>query len=138
VAGLWLNENQVVLQEKRDGKVIKTFKGEYGPVLKGIPTVVLINEGSASASEIVAGALRDNKVATLIGTKTFGKGSVQQLEPLSDGGMLKVTIAHWFTPSGKGIDKEGIEPDQKVERSDDDIKNNRDPQKDAAVNFLNK
>ncbi len=92
----------------------------------------MINEGSASASEITAGALRDNKAATLIGTKSYGKGSVQQLLNLPDGSLLKVTSAHWFTPSGKGIDKAGLEPDQKVERTDDDFKNNRDPQKDAA------
>ena len=82
---------------------------------------------------ITAGALRDNNVAKLIGTKTYGKGSVQQLLKLADGSMLKVTSAHWYTPSGKGIDKAGLEPDQKVERSDDDVKNNRDPQREAAL-----
>jgi carboxyl-terminal processing protease len=132
VSSLWLDKTQVVLQEKRDGKVIKTLKSNGNATLKGIKTVVLINEGSASASEITAGALRDNKAATLIGTKTYGKGSVQQIEPLADGSLLKVTSAHWFTPSGKGIDKDGLEPDQKVERSDEDFKNGKDPQKDAA------
>lgn len=136
VSSLWLDRNQVVLQEKRDGKVIKTFNATGNPVLKGIKTVVLVNEGSASASEITAGALRDNNIATLIGTKTYGKGSVQQIEPLSDGGILKVTSAHWFTPSGKGIEKNGLEPDQKVERTEDDFKNSRDPQKDAAFAVL--
>lgn len=138
VSSLWLDRTQVVLQEKRDGKVIKTLKSNGNATLKGIKTVVLINEGSASASEITAGALRDNKVATLIGTKTYGKGSVQQILTLTDGSILKVTSAHWFTPSGKGIDKDGLEPDQKVERSDDDIKNNRDPPKDAALIELKK
>lgn len=136
VSSLWLDRNQTVLQEKRDGKVIKTLKATGNPILNGVKTVVLINEGSASASEITAGALRDNKAATLIGTKTYGKGSVQQIEPLRDGSILKVTSAHWFTPSGKGIDKNGLEPDQKVERSEDDFKNNRDPQKDAAFQAL--
>ncbi len=92
-----------------------------------------MNEGSASASEITAGALRDNNAATIIGTKSYGKGSVQQLETLPGGSLLKVTAAHWYTPLGKGIDKAGLEPDQKVERTDDDFKNNRDPQKDAAI-----
>lgn len=136
VSSLWLDKNQTVLQEKRDGKVVKTFRSNGRATLKGIKTVVLVNGGSASASEITAGALRDNKAATLIGTKTYGKGSVQQIEPLSDGSILKVTSAHWFTPSGKGIDKDGLEPDQKVDRSDDDFKNNRDPQKDAALKFI--
>lgn len=136
VSSLWLDPGQTVLLEKRGGVTIKTFKAKGSPTLKGIPTVVLINEGSASASEITAGALRDNKAATLIGVKSFGKGSVQQLEPLGDGSMIKITIARWFTPSGKGIDKEGIEPDNKVERTEEDFKSNKDPQKDAAIDFL--
>jgi carboxyl-terminal processing protease len=103
-----------------------------------VPTVVLIDEGSASASEIVAGALHDNKAAKLIGVKTFGKGSVQDIINLRDGAILKVTIARWYTPGGKNIDKQGIEPDQKVERTEDDIKNNKDPQLDAATVLLSK
>ena len=135
VSGLWL-ENKTVLQEKRDEQVIRTYTSRGTALLKGVPTVVLINEGSASASEITAGALKDHDAATLIGMKSFGKGSVQQLQKLRGGGVLKVTIARWYTPNGKNIDKEGIEPDQKVERSEDDLKNNRDPQKDAAVQLL--
>lgn len=138
VSSLWLPKGKTVLQEKRDGVVVKTYGSTGTATLQGIPTVVLIDEGSASASEITAGALKDNGVATLIGTKSFGKGSVQTVEQLPDGGVLKVTIARWFTPGGKNIDKEGIEPDQKVDRSADDIKNNRDPQKDAALIFLKK
>lgn len=138
VSSLWLDSNQTVLLEKRDDVVIKTFRAKGNPVLKGVKTVVLIDAGSASASEITAGALRDNNAATLIGEKSYGKGSVQQLLQLGGGAMLKVTSAHWFTPSGKGISKVGIEPDQKVERTDDDFKNNRDPQKDAAINFIKK
>lgn len=139
VSSLWLDKTQVVLKEKRGGIDLKTYFGTSDtPVLRNFPTVVLINEGSASASEITAGALRDNQVATLIGEKSFGKGSVQQLENLGDGSMLKVTIAHWFTPSGAGIDKIGITPDQTVTLSDDDVKNSSDTQKQAAINFLNK
>jgi carboxyl-terminal processing protease len=136
VSSIWLETNQTVLLEKRDDVVVKTYHAEGSPVLKGVKTVVLIDSGSASASEITAGALRDNNAATLIGVKSYGKGSVQQLLRLTDGAMLKVTSAHWFTPSGKGINKIGIEPDQKVERTDDNIKNNVDPQKDAALKFL--
>lgn len=133
LSSLWLDRDKTVLSEKRDGKIVKTFKATGNPILKGIKTAVLINEGSASASEIVAGALKENKVATLFGTKTYGKGSVQELQPQKDGGLLKVTIARWFTPSGKGIDKAGLEPDKKVDRTEDDFKNGRDPQRDAAV-----
>lgn len=134
----WVPKGKTVLQEKRDGMVVRTYPSKGYQTLQGVPTAVLINEGSASASEIMAGALKDNGVATLIGTKSFGKGSVQQLEELPDGGVLKVTIARWYTPGGKNIDKEGIEPDQKVERSADDIRGGKDPQKDAAINFLKK
>lgn len=138
ISGLWLPKGKTVLQEKRGGKVIRSFTAKGSAVLQGVPTVVLIDEGSASASEITAGALKDNNAATLIGQKTFGKGSVQQLESLSAGSILKVTIARWYTPGGKNIDKEGIEPDQKVERTDDDFATGRDPQKEAAINFLKK
>ncbi len=136
VSSLWLDKSQVVLQEKRDNVVVKNFNATGNPVLKGIKTVVLVDEGSASASEITAGALKDNKAAIIIGTKTYGKGSVQALERLADGSLLKVTSAHWFTPSGVGINKVGIAPDQKVERTEDDFKNNRDPQRQAAIDYL--
>lgn len=137
VSSLWLDNSQTVLLEKRDGKVTRTYKAVGTPTLKGIKTVVLIDGGSASASEITTGALKDNKVATVIGTKSYGKGSVQELDSLGDGSLLKVTIAHWFTPSGKGIDKIGIEPDKEVKISDEDIKAKQDPQKQAAIDFIN-
>ncbi len=133
LSGIWLPQGKTVLQEKRDGKVIKTYESDGPAILKDFKTVVLINEGSASASEITAGALRDNNAATLLGEKSFGKGSVQTLERLSNGGILKVTIARWFTPNGKNIDKTGIEPDKKVERSIEDVQKGRDPQLDAAI-----
>jgi carboxyl-terminal processing protease len=138
LAGLWLDKGKTILQEKRGEVVVKTYSAKGNPLLKGIPTVVLINEGSASASEITAGALKDNDAAELIGVKSYGKGSVQSLVRLGDGGVLKVTIARWFTPSGKNIDKEGIEPDQKIELTEEDFKAGRDPQKDAALKFLKK
>lgn len=135
VSSLWL-KNKTVLSERRDGVTIKTHVSRGNATLLGVPTVVLIDEGSASASEITAGALRDNKAATIIGVKSFGKGSVQEPQELSDGSLLKVTVARWFTPNGKSIDKEGISPDQKVDRSLDDFKSGKDPQLDAAQNKL--
>lgn len=136
VSSLWLDKDTTVLTERRDNVVIDTFKASGSSPLKGVKTVVLIDEGSASASEIVAGALKDNNAAKLIGQKSFGKGSVQQPVSLKDGGLLKVTIARWFTPSGKNIDKEGISPDEEVIISADDITNSRDPQLDAALLVL--
>ncbi len=132
VSGLWLNK-QVVVEEREGGRTRTVLKSGDNAPLAGVPTVVLINEGSASASEIVAGALRDHNAAQLIGMKSFGKGSVQELINLSDGGKLKVTVARWFTPGGKNIDKEGISPDIQVERTIEDFNANRDPQKDRAL-----
>jgi carboxyl-terminal processing protease len=133
LSSLWLDNGKTILLEKTGGKVVKTYRASGTPVLKGIKTVVLINDGSASASEITAGALRDNNVATLLGTKSYGKGSVQQILELSGGGTLKVTIARWYTPNDKNIDKEGIKPDQEVKMSADDAKNKIDPQMNAAL-----
>lgn len=135
VSSLWLS-NKTVVEERRSGVTTKTFRSRGTPILEGVPTIVLINEGSASASEITAGALRDNGAATLLGQKSFGKGSVQQPTTLANGGIIKITVARWFTPKGKNIDKEGLEPDKKVDRTDDDYKNNRDPQLDAATQQL--
>lgn len=133
VSSLWLPSGKTVLLEKRDGKVIKTYKAQGDAILEGTPTVVLIDAGSASASEITAGALRDNKAASLLGEKSFGKGSVQQVESLYNGGILKVTMARWYTPNDKNIDKAGIKPDQEVKRTEDDYRNNKDPQLEAAT-----
>ncbi len=136
VSSIWLQKGSTVLLEKRGGVVIKTFKTSDQPILEGVKTVVLINKGSASASEIVSGALKDNGAATFMGTTSYGKGSVQQLMPLSSGGSLKVTIARWFTPNGETIDKTGITPDTVVERTTEDIKAKLDPQLDAAIASL--
>jgi carboxyl-terminal processing protease len=136
VASLWLDKNAVVVEEKRGDVSIKKDLAVGSNILKGIKTVILINGGSASASEILAGALRDSNAATLIGEKTFGKGSVQQLEEFSNNTALKVTVAKWFTPAGKNIDKEGISPDKEVLYTIEDSKNKVDPQKNAALEFF--
>lgn len=132
VASLWLPKGTLVMQEKRDNTIIKTYTANGDNILEGIPTVVLIDEGSASASEIVAGALHDNKAAKLLGLKSYGKGVVQGIEPLDNGAQLKVTVARWYRPNGGNIDKKGIEPDQKVTLSDNDIAAGKDVQLEAA------
>jgi len=118
IAGIWL-DSKVVLSERFRGQetsVQRTSVGAIAPLDKN-ELIVLVNEGSASASEILAASLRDEGGVKLVGQKTFGKGSVQDLIKLSDESRLKITIAHWFTPRGKSIDKEGIEPDYKVDSS---------------------
>lgn len=132
VAGIWL-DNQLVTSERKGAKVTDELKSKGSPILNGVPTVVLVNKSSASASEIVAGALRDHKVATLLGETTFGKGSVQKLVNLPNSAMLKVTIARWYTPSGVNISEKGLSPDVSVELTADDINASRDPQLDAAL-----
>lgn len=136
VAGIWL-DNKVVVTEKTNGKTTDELRSGGSPILGGVPTVVLVNSGSASASEIVAGALKDHDAATLIGEKTFGKGSVQKLINLQDGSVLKVTVAKWYTPKGKNINKEGIAPNKTVDLTADDVNADRDPQLDAAKKQLN-
>ena len=133
VSCMWLKKGQLVLEEKRGGIVMKDYECPQTGILNGIKTSVLINEGSASASEITAGALKDNGAATIVGQKSYGKGSVQEMSNMPGGSILKVTVARWFTPSGKNIDKEGITPDEKVEITEENAKNNQDPQLDKAV-----
>lgn len=134
VSSLWVPEGNVIVQEKGTvGDVTHTANG--GDELNGIPTVVLINSGSASASEITAGALHDNKTATLIGEKSYGKGVVQQLINFKDGSELKVTVASWYRPNGKNINKQGITPDQTVKEPTDATPDN-DPQLQAAQAYL--
>ncbi len=137
IAGIWL-DNKVVVTERAGGKVTEELKSGNNSILKGIPTAVLINGSSASASEIVAGALQDHNVATLVGEQTFGKGSVQQLINLQNGAVLKVTIAKWYTPSGKNISEKGISPDKDIELTFKDVNENRDPQLAKALEILKK
>ena len=135
VVSLWLN-NKTVVTERTNGIVTDDLKSGTNPILAGLPTAILVNASSASASEITAGALQDNGVAKLIGVTTFGKGSVQKLLNLPDGTELKVTVARWYTPNGKNISKQGITPDKVVTISADDVNAGRDPQFDAAKALL--
>ena len=134
VASLWI-DGELVLEQKSANGIYntKTYADRGKATLSGIKTVVLVNGSTASASEIVAGALKDYDKATLIGEKTYGKGSVQSLETLSGGEVLRVTIAKWYTPKGININKEGITPDKEVERTFDQINKEIDPQLDAAL-----
>ena len=129
--GIWL-DNQIAMTERRGSEIVKTLRTTGTPILGNIKTVVLINGNSASASEITAGALREYGKATLVGQKSYGKGSVQIVLGLPGGSQMKVTEARWYTPKGKNIDKTGIEPDAKVDLSSDDVNNNVDPQMDKA------
>lgn len=136
VASLWIDGKIVVEQKSSTGLYNeKTYANRGQAILAGKKTVVLTNGSTASASEIVAGALKDYGLATLIGEKTFGKGSVQALQNFTSGEMLRVTVAKWYTPNGKNINHEGIEPDQTVERSFEQINKDEDPQLDAALKF---
>ena len=136
VSSLWLDQGQTVVSERRGSTVVDTEYSNGNNTLKGLPTAVLIDGGSASASEITAGALHDNHDATLVGAKSFGKGSVQQVINLSDGSEIKVTIAHWYTPDGININKKGITPDTAVSITADDVKAGNDPQKDKATQIV--
>jgi len=127
----------VIVYEKYGDATRQTYEAKPGGLATEIPMVVLVNEGSASASEIVAGAIQDHARGKLVGVTTYGKGSVQQWIPLADQqGAIRVTIAKWLTPDNRTIHQIGLTPDVVVERTADDYKNGKDPQLDAAVNLL--
>ncbi|MEJ2209148.1 MAG: S41 family peptidase [Anaerolineae bacterium] len=136
VSGLFLPQDELVLIERfRDGTE-RPYYSPNAPLNLDLPMVLLVDGGSASASEIVAGALQDHDRATLIGETTFGKGSVQWPHELSNGAELRVTVARWFTPADRAIHGEGLEPDIAVELTADDLDAGLDPQLDRAVEYL--
>ena len=137
VSSLWLPGGKTILTERRGDTIVQSYPSTGTATLQGIPTVVLIDGGSASAAEITAAALHDNKTATLMGVTSFGKGSVQEVDNLPGGAEIKVTIAHWYTPDGKNINKQGIKPDQIV-KLPANLPAGQDPQLDAAIAFLTK
>jgi len=137
IAGWFLSRGEVVvIEDFGKNKEQNFYKAEGNEKLLSYPVVILINQGSASASEILAGALRDNRNIKLIGEKSFGKGSVQELEKLKEGSSLKITIAKWLTPKGESITDKGLEPDIKVEMTDEDYEQNKDPQLDKAIEII--
>ncbi len=137
IASNFLPAGTTVVTEDYQGNqenVMHRTKGGNG-IPTGTKVAILINQGSASASEILAGALQDEKVATLVGTRSFGKGSVQELVNIN-GGSLKVTVARWLTPSGRSISDGGLTPDIEVERTQEDVTAGKDPQMERAIQFL--
>lgn len=138
IASHWLPAGQTVVSERFADDKRQQHLASGKAELKDYKTVVLINGGSASASEIVAGALQDHKIATILGEQSFGKGSVQNLEDYADGSAVKLTVARWLTPNGTTIDKQGITPDIKVELTEEDFNNGKDPQMEKAMEFLTK
>lgn len=136
LSSLWLSPGDLVVSQKRGKTTISQDNANATNTLKGVQTVVLINAGSASASEITALALRDHAAATVIGENSYGKGVVQGLFPFSDGSSVKITIAKWYSPKGTNIDKKGITPDKVVTITDEDYESGIDSQLDAAIESL--
>jgi len=137
VAGWFLEKNKtVVIEDFGQDKEKNIYRSEGNGEFYQYPTVVLINQGSASASEILAGALRDNYNAKLIGEKSFGKGSIQEQVRLEKDSSVKITVAKWLTPKGVSISGVGLEPDIEVEMTDEDYQENRDPQLEKAIEFI--
>jgi carboxyl-terminal processing protease len=137
IASQFISSGVVVSEQEKSGQK-KDLYTTSDPIFPSTPMVVLVDGGSASASEIVAGAIQDRGRAKLIGEKTFGKGSVQNVENLPGGAMLKVTIAKWLTPSGRQINGEGIKPDIEVKMSAADLSAGKDSQLDKAIEILSK
>ena len=137
IAGWFLEKGQVVVIEDFGGKIEQEiYKAKGNSKFSDYPLVILINQGSASASEILASALRDNRGIKMIGETSFGKGSVQKLEQLTDGSSLKITIANWLTPNEELITDKGLEPDIKIEMTEQDYEQDRDPQLEKALEII--
>ncbi|HVW66950.1 MAG TPA: S41 family peptidase [Candidatus Peribacteraceae bacterium] len=135
LVSMFVKEGKVVTVDSHDqGQEVHYVTGN--PILPTIPLVVLVNGGTASASEITAGALQDNGRAKIIGTQTFGKGTVQEVLDLPDGSSLRVTIARWLTPKGRDLGKEGVTPDIQIDRTDADYEAGNDPQMTAALEWI--
>ena len=136
LAGWFLDRGQLIVSERFKSGPDNEFRASGSGALKNMPIVILINRGSASASEILAGTLRDQRDAKIVGETSYGKGTVQEIVDLKDGSNLKITIAHWVMPKGQILDHNGIDPDYAVNPTDDDIKNKKDVQLEKALEVL--
>jgi len=137
IASWFLPQGEVVVTEEFGQKADKIYHRSRGyNIFKNLPMIILINQGSASASEIVAGALRDHRIAKLVGEKTFGKGSVQEFLPLTKDTSVKITVAKWLTPKGDQINEKGLAPDVEVKIEKKEIEAKQDPQMERAVEIL--
>jgi len=139
ITDLFLDSGEIVSTRGREKNDIKIYTARKGDILKGKPLIILINRGSASASEIVSGALKDHKRAILLGEKTFGKGSVQSIIPLKDKGAIRLTIAKYYLPSGTSISQIGVDPDITVKEKKENFKINdkeNDNQLQYALNLF--
>jgi len=139
ITDLFLDDGEIVSTKGRNVSETRKFFARKGDVIKGKPIVVLINNGSASASEIFAGALKDHKRAIILGENSYGKGSVQSIIPLGNGGGMRLTISKYYLPSGKSISEVGVTPDILVEEIGDDfkIKTEKDNQLNYAIKLFN-
>ena len=139
ITDFFLNDGEIVSTKGRKSIENRRFFARKGDKVNGKPLIIIINNGSASASEIVAGALKDHKRAIILGEKTYGKGSVQSIIPLSDGGGIRLTVSKYYLPSGKSISGTGITPDIEVVESSDEFRINTetDNQLDFAITLLN-
>ena len=135
-ASWFLQRGKTVVRERFNANSEDRYIANGNASLSQIPIVVLINGGSASASEILAGALRDARGAKLVGEKTFGKGTVQEVRDLRNGSSVKISIAEWLTPNGDSINNKGLNPDYEVKLTEDDTNNGVDPQLDKALEVL--
>ena len=137
LAGYWLEPGQVVVREEfADKSQNIEHKADTKTSLRKFKTVVLVNEGSASASEILAGALKDYNISQVVGMKTYGKGSVQSLVSLRSNSALKITVAKWLPPLAKSIEPDGITPDVVVDFTEEEYNNDQDPQLDKAIELI--
>ncbi len=137
IAGWFLPKGSLVVSEESRVEPKQELRADGNASLADLPVVVLINQGSASASEILAGALRDDRKIKLVGEASFGKGTVQQIFPLIGDASMKLTIAHWVLPSGHILENGGLKPDIEVKITDEDVQNKKDPQLDKALEVVN-